>query len=57
MGTIKYICKTINETAENIKWLATNGSINFNARKEVVLKSKFKIKYDRYEPAENEILK
>ena len=53
MGTIKYIAKTITETAESIKYVATNGNIEFNAKKEVVLQSHSKIRYDKYEPVES----
>lgn len=53
MGTIKYICKTITETAASTKWSAINGDINFNATKEVMLQSGDKVKYDRYEPEES----
>ncbi|GAA4212917.1 hypothetical protein GCM10022289_44400 [Pedobacter jeongneungensis] len=57
MGTIKYISKTITENAESIKWFATNGDINLNASKEVMLQSRDKIKYDRYEPVKNKHMK
>lgn len=50
MGTIKYISKTITENIGSAKWLSTHGDINFNATKEVMLQSKYKIKYDRYVP-------
>lgn len=53
MGTIRYICKTLTENAESIKWFATNGDIRFNAAKEVILQSRHKIRYDRYEPIED----
>lgn len=51
MGTIKYISKTITENIGSAKWFSTQGGINFNATKEVILQSKHKIKYDRYVPS------
>ncbi|WP_025142905.1 hypothetical protein [Pedobacter jeongneungensis] len=55
MGTIKYISKTITENAESTKWSATDGNIDFNATKELMLQSADKVKYDRYEPVENKV--
>lgn len=51
MGKIKYISKTITENIGSAKWFSTQGGINFNATKEVILQSKHKIKYDRYVPS------
>ncbi|CAH0123691.1 hypothetical protein SRABI27_03903 [Pedobacter sp. Bi27] len=51
MGTIKYISKTITENIRSAKWFSTQGAINFNATKEVILQSRYKIKYDRYVPS------
>lgn len=48
MGTIKYISKIITENIGSVKWFSTQGGINFNATKEVILQSKYKIKYDQY---------
>ncbi|KQM77220.1 hypothetical protein ASE74_18400 [Pedobacter sp. Leaf216] len=53
MGTIKYIAKTITETAESIKWIATNGNITFNAAGEIIHQSRDKVTYGEYEPIEN----
>jgi len=50
MGTIKYIAKTITENAGRLKWLATKGNIEFNAKKEVLLQSGSKINYGAYGP-------
>lgn len=51
MGTIKYIGKTITESAESVKWFATKGDIGFNASKEVLLQGKSKSRYGKYKPS------
>ncbi len=55
MGTIRFISKTITESAESIKWVATNGNIALNTTGEIIQQSKYKARYDEYKPiADNE---
>jgi len=48
MGTIRFISKTITESAESIKWVATNGNIALNTTGEIIQQSKYKARYDEY---------
>lgn len=50
MGTIRYIAKNITETAESIKWVASEGNIAFNAAGEIIQQGKDKLRYNKYEP-------
>lgn len=49
MGYIRYIAKKITETAGSIKLVASNGNIEFNSAKEIILQSGKKVRYEHYE--------